>query len=77
MTVLIDSGATHNFIDTKTFAKLCLRAEDFEGFDVAAAGGNILSCTRRIQQMELILGHKMRNDFYVVDIGDTNMVLGV
>lgn len=27
--------------------------------------------------MELILGHTMKEDFYVVDVSDTDMVLGV
>jgi hypothetical protein len=76
--VLIDSGATHNFIDKRIVAKLHLVTEDFEGFDVLAARGHVLPCTKRIQQMELILGvHEMKDDFYVVNVGDIDMVLGV
>lgn len=78
VTVLIYSGATHNFIDKRTVDKIRLKAKNFEGFDVSVVGGNILSCTSRIQQMELILGgYRVRDDFYVVDIGDTDVVLGV
>lgn len=32
---------------------------------------------RRIQQLELTLGHKMRNEFYVIGIGEIELVLGV
>lgn len=33
--VLIDGGATHNFIDERLVAKKRLKAEPFSGFNVA------------------------------------------
>lgn len=56
-----------------------MRTEDFEGFRVTVVDGFTLPCNRFIiQQLELTLGgHKMCDDFYVIGIGDTELVLGV
>jgi hypothetical protein len=37
MTVLVDVGATHNFIDASLVARRGLHMEEFEGFHVAVA----------------------------------------
>ena len=77
MTILIDGGASHKFIDTKTVHRMRLEIEQFDGFDVAVAG-SILTCTIRVNLMELTLGGiKIQDDFYVVDIGDIEVVIGV
>ena len=39
LTVLLDSGATHNFIDEGFVMKRGLKAEDFEGFNVIVVDG--------------------------------------
>jgi hypothetical protein len=51
---------------------------DFEGFLVEVAGGHTIACDRYIPQMSLTLGrYNFIHEFYVVDIPDTNIVLGV
>jgi hypothetical protein len=51
---------------------------DFEGFDVAIAGGCIMPCTQKIPQLRVVLGnHTTTDDFYVMELPDTNVILGV
>ncbi|KAH9296672.1 hypothetical protein KI387_044252 [Taxus chinensis] len=78
ITILIDSGATHNFIDEDLVAKMGLQEEDFQGFNVIVADGHSISCTKKIPQLKFTIGdHEVRDDFYVVSIGGLDLVLGV
>lgn len=51
VTILINSGATYNYINEEVVNRLGLKAEEFEGFDVKFASGTILPCTKKIPQM--------------------------
>jgi hypothetical protein len=78
MTTLVDGGATHNFIDASLVARRGLRTEEFEGFHVAVADGYMMTCLDMIPNLEVELGNYTLTDtFYVVDLSDTNVVLGV
>jgi hypothetical protein len=78
MTVLVDGGATHNFIDASLVAQRGLRTEDFEEFTVAVANGYTMTCLDMVPDLEVNLGnYTLTNTFYVVDLSDTNAVLGV
>lgn len=46
MVCLVDSRATHNFIDEGLVVKRGLHVEDFPRFSVTIADGFQLSCTR-------------------------------
>jgi hypothetical protein len=75
---LIDGGETHNFIDSSWVAKRSIPIMDFEGFDVAIASGSIMPCTQKIPQLRVVLGnHKFTDGFYVMELLDTNVILGV
>ena len=77
-TVLIDGGATHNFIDRKLVERRGLPIEEFEGFTVVVARGGRMECTRWILKLHITLGnYNLSDDFFVVDVPDTNIVLGV
>ena len=56
LTVLLDSGATHNFIDEGFFMKRGLKEEDFEGFNVTVADGFTMPCTQVVKQLKMIVG---------------------
>ncbi|KAH9322389.1 hypothetical protein KI387_017028, partial [Taxus chinensis] len=56
VTVLIDNGATHNFIDESLVVRMGLKVEDFKGFNVTVANGYSLPCTRKIPQVNITLG---------------------
>jgi hypothetical protein len=78
VTVLVDGGASHNFIDSSLVERKSIAAESFGGFSVVIPGENTLDCTRYVPRMTLNLGNYMlTDDFYVVKIPDTNVVLGV
>jgi hypothetical protein len=77
VTVLVDGGASHNFIDSSLVERKGIAAESFEGFSVIILRENTLDCTRYVPRMTLNLGNYMlTDDFYVVKIPDTNVVLG-
>jgi hypothetical protein len=78
VTVLIDGGASHNFIDVSLVNMRHLPTVEFEGFLVEVAGGHTMPCDRYIPLMSLTLGrHNLTQDFYVMDLPDTNVILGV
>jgi hypothetical protein len=77
-TMLIDGGASHNFIDIAMVERRHIPTIVFEGFLVEVEGGRTIACDRYIPQMSLTLGrYTLTHDFYVVDILDTNIILGV
>jgi hypothetical protein len=59
-------------------SRRALQTEEFEGFDVAVADGHTVECLDRVSDLEIKLGnYTMRDTFYVVDLSDTDVVLGV
>jgi hypothetical protein len=54
------------------------QTEEFEGFDVVVVDGNTVECLDRVQDLEINLGnYTVRETFYVVDLSDRDVVLGV
>ncbi|XP_057855150.1 uncharacterized protein LOC131064868 [Cryptomeria japonica] len=75
---MLDSGSTHNFIDAMLVEKRGLQTEKHEGFDVRVSGGTNLSSTHKVPKLSIILGnYTVTDDFYVIDLADTNVVLGI
>lgn len=75
---MIDGGASHNFIDSSLLKRRHIPIVEFEGFKVEVAGGSIMPCDRFISGMKLTLGrHELIHDIYVMDLPDTNIILGV
>ena len=65
-------------IDTSFVSIQTLHTEELEGFDVAVEDEHIVECLDRVSDMEINLGnYTMRDTFYVVDLSDTDVVLGV
>jgi hypothetical protein len=78
VSVLIDGGASHNFIDAALLKRRHIPIVEFEGFKVEVAGGSTMPCDRYIPGMKLTLGrHELVEDTYVMDLPDTNIILGV
>jgi hypothetical protein len=76
--VLIDVGDSHNFIDALLLKRRHIPTVEFEGFKVEVAGGSTMPCNRYISGMKLTLGrHELVQDVYVMDLPDTNIILGV
>jgi hypothetical protein len=75
---LINGGATHNFINASLVSRRVLQTKEFEGFDVAVADGHTVECLDIVPNLEMKLGnYTVRDTFYVVDLSDTDVVLGV
>jgi hypothetical protein len=75
---LVDGGATHKFVDASLVARRGLQTEEFEGFTVAVVDGYTMTCLDKVSNLEVKLGnYTMTNTFYVVDLSDTDAVLGV
>ena len=76
--MLIDGGRTHNFIDATWVAKWGIQTKKFEGFTVAVGGNNNMECNYWIPELNVTLeNYNMTDSFYVVNVADTNVVLGV
>lgn len=56
MVCLVDSGATHNFIDEGLVMRRGLQVEEFPGFSVIVADGFSLTCTKVIPQLSIQFG---------------------
>ena len=76
--VLVDVGPTNNFIDTSLVERRKLQDENFNGFTIIIPGNNYMDCTKWIPKVQITLGnHTIIDNFYVVNMADTNVVLGV
>jgi hypothetical protein len=56
VSVLIDGGASQNFIDATLLKRRHIPTLEFEGFKVEVAGGSTMPCNRYIPGMKLTLG---------------------
>jgi hypothetical protein len=75
---LIDGGAIHNFIDASLVSRHALQTEEFEGFDVAVEDGHTVECLDRVLNLDMKLdNYTERDTFYLVDLSNTDVVLGV
>jgi hypothetical protein len=64
VSILIDGGASHNFIDSTLPQRRHVPTVEFEGFKVEVAGGRTMPCNRYIPGMKLILGrHDLDRNF--------------
>jgi hypothetical protein len=78
VSIIIDGGASHNFIDLFLFQRRHILTVEFEGFRVEVAGGHTMPFDRYIPGMKLTMGkHDMAQDLYVMELPDTNIILGV
>jgi hypothetical protein len=55
-----------------------MATENFEGFNVAVADEYNVSCMKNISKLVMTLGnYTLIDDFNVIDLADSNIVLGV
>lgn len=79
MIVLIDPGASHNFVDVGFVEKKNLKAKGFEGFKVSNAHGKLTLVDRIVERFDVRLQScTMREDFYIYPLkGHPYIILGV
>lgn len=76
--VLIDSGATHNFVQPSVVERLKIPTQDIPPFHVYVGNGDTLTCTRLCPKVELNLqGVRFDIDLYVLPIQGPDLVLRV
>jgi len=78
VTVLIDGGSTHNFIDQSTTTKLGLHVIRGKTIQVTVGNKKIIECTGRCLGLSFsIQGIIVRADFLVLPVAACQAVLGV
>lgn len=78
ITVLVDGGSTHNFIDQSVAAKFGLPVERDQNFQVMVANGEKIKCAGRCLGLTILVqGQTIRADFYVLPVAACQAVLGV
>ena len=76
--ILVYGGATHNLIDAKMVEKRNIPSEPFDGFTIVIPGHNTMQCNTWVPKLQVTIGnYTFVDSFYVVDVADTNVVLGV
>ena len=76
--VIVDGGANKKFIDASLVYRRKLQAETFDGFTVIIPSNNYMDYTKWISKLQVtITNHTITDNFYVVNVVDTNVVLGV
>ena len=76
--ILIDSGSTHNFLDTNMAKKLGCKIEDIGPMRVDVANGSSLACVSACKELSWSLqGTKFITDVLLLPLGNCDMVLGV
>lgn len=75
--VLIDSGATCNFISKKLVGELKLPVVETVGFGVAVGNGEVISGSGKCEGVEvLIQGVTIKEEFLLFELGTIDLVLG-
>lgn len=77
--VLIDPGATHNFIDESFVSKKGLKTKSFEGFRVSNANGKLTLVDQIVKKFGVRLqGYMARENFYIYPLdGHPHMIFRV
>ncbi|RWV94147.1 hypothetical protein GW17_00043346 [Ensete ventricosum] len=76
--ILIDTGSTHNFMSSKVAAHLMLQKEDYNGFKVKVANGQILKYNQKCPRVNLILQeYDVVIDFFPLPLDGFDIVLGI
>jgi hypothetical protein len=69
VSVLIDGGASHNFINAALLKRRHIPTVEFKGFKVEVAGGRTMPYDKYIPGLKLTLGrHELTQDVYVMDL---------
>ena len=76
--VLVDSGATHSFIDTQLVQRRGIHIADFEGFSVLVLGARTMQCAKYVPTLTITLEtYTLTYHFFIFDILDAKLILGV
>lgn len=57
VTILIDGGSTHNFIDSTLIVRKGIPKREFGGFNVEMVNDFIMECNQKVPKVELNMGN--------------------
>ena len=78
VTVLIDGGSTHNFIDQAVVTKFGLPVNQSKQFKVMVSNREKINCNGQCQALTLnIQGQTVTTDYYILPVIACQLVLGV
>nr|TKR90410.1 hypothetical protein D5086_0000233660 [Populus alba] len=78
VTVLIDGGSTHNFIDQALVSRFVLPVTQGKQLQVMVANREKIKCAGQCQALTLIIqGHPVTTDYYILPVAACQLVLGV
>lgn len=79
LTILVDSGNTHNFIQTRVAKFLGLHTSPApHPFKVMVGNGSVLTCSTQCANVTFsVQGHSFTTDFFLLPLGGAEVVLGV
>lgn len=78
VTVLIDGGSTHNFMEQSIADKLGLIVDRTQSFQVVVANREKIDCPGRCLALTLhFQGYEVTTDFYILPVAACQVVLGV
>jgi hypothetical protein len=78
LTALLDSGSTHNFIDTDTVQRIEVHLQGRSGLRVAVANGDRLTSPGSYADLQITVGEEdFHIDCYGLSLGSYDMLLGV
>ncbi|KAI4364464.1 hypothetical protein MLD38_020553 [Melastoma candidum] len=76
--ILVDSGSTHNFVDSRTVGGINVVIKPITPVTVAVADGRSVLCNRMIPHFTWVIqGMEFHADFYVLALGGCEMILGM
>ncbi|KAL5784572.1 hypothetical protein ACOSQ2_006964 [Xanthoceras sorbifolium] len=77
VSLLVDSGSSHNFINMNTVKKLGMKGTAIEAFDVRVANGERLKCDEVRQNVKMnVQGVRIMAELYVLALAGLDVVLG-
>ncbi|MCI02609.1 hypothetical protein A2U01_0023642, partial [Trifolium medium] len=79
VTILVDSGSTHNFIQIRVAKFLGLPVNSAScPLKVMVGNGDVLECSTQCSGVTLVIqGHTFTADFFILPLGGAEVVLGV
>ncbi|KAL5777367.1 hypothetical protein ACOSP7_010293 [Xanthoceras sorbifolium] len=78
ITILIDGGSTHNFLDQSVVTRFGLLVERDQTFQVMVVNRERINCAGRCKGVPLLIqGHAIQVDFFILPVAACQAVLGV
>ena len=77
LTILIESGSTHNFIDPRIAKQANCFIHPCSSFEVMIANGGTLPCKGKCHNVHISMGdYNLRSDMFSLPLGECDVVLG-